>query len=173
MSVCTICTTTSTTCGMRVGRASAIPVMRDAIICIPASMICGSRSISAVTICRITSITTGSSSGIAPIMPSARAEMIAGALSNTAPAIVVIRVTTCGIIPVIEPITEDTPSLIFSPASSFPATRSERPSSIDVIPGRSSPTMRFLRPPIVPLSLVSESSNVADAATASFDMTMP
>lgn len=112
---------------MRAGRASAIPVISDAIICIPASIICGSRSIIVVTICRITSITTGRSSGIAPIMPSARAEMITGALSSTAPAIVVISVTTCGIIPVMDPMTEVTPSLIFSPASSFPATRSARP----------------------------------------------
>ena len=115
MSVCTIWTTTSTTCGISVGNASAIPVMRDAIICIPASMIWGKRSMSAVTISSMTCITTGSSCGIAPIMPSASAEMIAGALSSTADAIVRTSVTTCGIMLVIEPITSVTPFLIFSP----------------------------------------------------------
>ena len=173
MRVCTIWTTTSTICGISVGRAWAMPMMREAMICIPASTSCGSSSSRAATSSVMTCSTTGSSAGIALMMPSASARMMDGALSRTAAAIMEISSTACGIISVTVSTTEVMPFFSSSPACSFPATRSERPSMIMEMPGSSSPTMRFFRPPIVPWSRVRLSSKFAEAATASLLMTIP
>lgn len=70
-------------------------------------------------------------------------------------------------------ITLETPLFSSSAALSFPASRSASPSVICVIPGRSSPTMRFFRPPAVCNSLVRLSSKAAEAATALLLITMP
>ena len=158
---------------MSVGSACAMPIIREAMTCIPAFTICGSSSSSTVTSSVMTCRTTGRRVGMALMIPSARARIMEGALSKMAEAIKLMSSTAWGIISVTVSITEVTPFVISSPACLFPATRSEKPSIIMVMPGRSSPTIRFFRPPMVPCIFVRLSSKAAEAATASLLMIMP
>ena len=172
-SVFTISTTTATICGTSCGIVSAIPFMSDSRISAPADTICGRSPTNAEIISVTIFASVGLSSEIADSSPSARALIIPGALSRTAPAIEVISSANCGISVRIVSITDVTPLFSSSAACSLPARRSASPSVICVIPGRSSPTMRFFRPPAVCDSLVRLSSKAAEAATASLLITMP
>ena len=172
-SVFTISTTTATICGTSCGIVSAMPLMSDSRISAPADTICGSSPTRAEIISVTILAMVGVSSEIADRSPSASALMIPGALSRTAPAIEVMSSANCGISVRIVSITDVTPLFSSSAACSLPARRSARPSVICVIPGRSSPTMRFFRPPAVCDSLVRLSSKAAEAATASLLITMP
>ena len=173
MSVLTISTTTATICGTSCGIVSAMPLMSDSRISAPADTICGSSPTRAEIISVTILASVGVSSEIADSRPSASALMIPGALSRTAPAIEETSFAACGMRVFIASITLDTPLFSSSAACSFPARRSARPSVICVIPGRSSPTIRFFKPPAVCDSLVRLSSKAADAATASLLITMP
>ena len=172
-SVFTISTTTATICGTSCGIVSAMPLMSDSRISAPAETICGSSPTRAEIISVTILAMVGVSSEIADRSPSASALTIPGALSRTAPAIEVVSSANCGISVRIVSITDVTPLFSSSAACSLPARRSASPSVICVIPGRSSPTMRFFRPPAVCDSLVRLSSKAADAATASLLLTMP
>ena len=171
--VFTISTTTATICGTSCGIVSAMPLISDSRISAPADTICGSSPTRAEIISVTILAMVGVSSEIAERSPSASALMIPGVLSRTAPAIEVISSANCGISVRIVSITDVTPFFSSSAACSLPARRSASPSVICVIPGKSSPTMRFFRPPAVCESRVRLSSKATEAATASLLITMP
>ena len=86
---------------------------------------------------------------------------------------VLMSVTTWGIMVLMLSIMEVTPLSISSAALSFPAIRSEKPSMMLTRPGSISEVIRFSSPPNVLFSRLKLSSNAALAATASLLMTMP
>ena len=96
-----------------------------------------------------------------------------GAFSRTACATVETSSTTLGNISVTDLITLETPLFIFSLAFLLPATKSEKPSIISVIAGKSEPTILFFRPVTVPLTFVKLSSKLALAFTALSSITIP
>ena len=173
ISIFTMPITTSTICGSNVGSACAIPCASVTMISTPACKICGKASsstpISWVAVFSTTSISVGS----ACVIPSTKAASNVGNASKSAVPTLVIAFkivgTACDILftmPVM-------PSLIFSPAVSFPAIRSLKPSiTLDIL-GKKSPISLFFKPLKVPCKRVKLSSNAALAATASSLITMP